>query len=153
MSSVRAANVAVSNYRPLCGTTQLLGMPLYGCQTPNGYSSTPDARLNPDAMMTRLSFATALGSGNLPLDRPQFEEDESGRDAPVRPVVSRNGGADRVKINYQPGKPSRMAAPDVTMLAQGLGGCFSASTRAAIEAAPAPLHAALVLGSPEFMMR
>ena len=153
VSSVRAANVAVSNYRPLCGTTQLLGMPLYGCQTPNGYSSTRDAWLNPDAMMTRLSFATALGSGNLPLDRPPFEEDESGRDAPVRPVVSRNGGADRVKINYQPGKPSRMAAPDVTMLAQGLGGCFSASTRAAIEAAPAPLHAALVLGSPEFMMR
>ncbi|MBV8136738.1 MAG: DUF1800 domain-containing protein [Deltaproteobacteria bacterium] len=153
VSSVRAANVAVRNYRPLYGTMQLLGMPLYGCQTPNGYSNTRDAWLNPDAMMTRLSFATALGSGNLPLDRPPFEEDESARGAPVRPVVSRNGGADRVKINYQPEKPSRMAAPDATVLVQGLGGPFSASTRAAIEAAPAPLHAALVLGSPEFMMR
>jgi len=153
VSSVRAANVAVSNYRPLYGTMQLLGMPLYGCQTPNGYSNTRDAWLNPDAMMTRLSFATALGSGNLPLDQPPFEEDESGRGAPVRPVVSRNGGADRVKINYQPGKPSRMAAPDATMPVQALGGSFSASTRAAIEAAPAPLHAALVLGSPEFMGR
>jgi hypothetical protein len=46
-----------------------------------------------------------------------------------------------------------MAAPDATMLVQALGGSFSASTRAAIEAAPPPLHAALVLGSPEFMMR
>jgi hypothetical protein len=44
-------------------------------------------------------------------------------------------------------------APDVTMLVQALGGSLSGSTRAAIEAAPASLHAALVLGSPEFMMR
>jgi uncharacterized protein (DUF1800 family) len=153
VSSVRAADVTVSNYRPLYGTMQLLGMPLYGCQTPNGYSNTRDAWLNPDAMMTRLSFATALGSGNLPLDRPAFEEDESGQGASARSVVSRNSAVGRVKITYQPEKPSRMAAPDATMLVQALGGSFSASTRAAIEAAPPPLHAALVLGSPEFMMR
>jgi hypothetical protein len=104
-------------------------------------------------MMTRLSFATALGSGNLPLDRPAFKEDESGKRGSERPVVSRNGGAGGVKIACQPDKPSPMAAPDATMLAQALGGSLSASTRAAIEAAPLPLHAALVLGSPEFMMR
>jgi hypothetical protein len=46
-----------------------------------------------------------------------------------------------------------MVAPDATMLVQALGGSLSASTRAAIEAAPSPLHAALVLASPEFMMR
>jgi len=153
VSSVRAANVTVSNYRPLYGTMQLLGMPLYGCPTPNGYSNSRDAWLNPDAMMTRLSFATALGSGNLPLDRPPFEEDESGRSSSARPVVSRNGGAGGVQLTYQPENPSRMAAPDATMLVQVLGGSLSASTRAAIEAAPAPLHGALVLGSPEFMMR
>jgi len=153
VSSVRAANIAVSNYRPLYGTMQLLGMPLYGCQTPNGYSNTRDAWLNPDAMMTRLSFATALGSGNLPLGRPAFEEDESGRGASARSVVSRHGGARRVEITYQPRKPNRMAAPDATLLVQALGGSFSSSTREAIEAAPGPLHAALVLGSPEFMMR
>ena len=33
------------------------------CQTPNGYANTQEAWLNPDAMMTRLSFATALGIG------------------------------------------------------------------------------------------
>ena len=152
VSSVRAADVTVRNYRPLYGTLQLLGMPLYGCQTPNGYSDTRDAWLNPDAMMTRLSFATALGSGNLPLDRPTFVEDESGRGESARPAVSRNGAAGRVKITYQTGKPGRMA-PDATLLVQAMGGFLSASTRAAVEAAPASLHAALVLGSPEFMMR
>jgi hypothetical protein len=153
VSSVRATDVAVSNYRPLYGTMQLLGMPLYGCQTPNGYSNTRDAWLNPDAMMTRLSFATALGTGSLPLDRPPFEEDASGQGRLPPPIVSRNGAGRGAKINYQPRKPGRMPAPDATLLAESLGGSFSASTRSAIEAAPPPLHAALVLGSPEFMMR
>ena len=153
VSSVRAANVAVSNYRPLYGTMQLLGMPLYGCPTPNGYSNSRDAWLNPDAMMTRLSFATALGSGSLPLAGPSLAEDESGKSASARPVVSRNSGTGRVKIAYQPERSSRRAAPDATILEQALGGSLSASTLAAIEAAPTPLHAALILGSPEFMMR
>jgi uncharacterized protein (DUF1800 family) len=59
ISSVRAAGTPVTNFRPLAGTMQLLGMPTYGCLTPNGYSNTQDAWLNPDAMMARLSFATA----------------------------------------------------------------------------------------------
>ena len=63
ISCVRATGVPIRNFRPLSGTMQILGMPLYGCQTPNGYSNTQDAWLNPDAMMTRLSFATALGNG------------------------------------------------------------------------------------------
>ncbi len=75
ISCVRATGVPIRNYRPLYGTMQILGMPLYACQTPNGYANTQDAWLNPDAMMTRLSFATALGSGNLPLENPPFEED------------------------------------------------------------------------------
>ena len=36
-------------------------------ETPDGYSNTREAWLNPDAMMTRLGFATALGQGHLPL--------------------------------------------------------------------------------------
>ena len=63
VSCVRASGAPVRNYRPLFGTMQILGMPIYGCQTPNGYANTQDAWLNPDAMMTRLSFATALGCG------------------------------------------------------------------------------------------
>ena len=78
ISCARATGVPIRNYRPLYGTMQMLGMPLYGCQTPNGYANTQDAWLNPDAMMTRLSFATALGSGNLPLENPPFEEDADG---------------------------------------------------------------------------
>jgi uncharacterized protein (DUF1800 family) len=40
ISAARATGVPVLNFRPLYGTMQLLGMPLYGCQTPNGFAST-----------------------------------------------------------------------------------------------------------------
>ena len=151
VSCVRASNLQVTNYRPLYGTMQLLGMPLYGCQTPNGYANTRDAWLNPDAMMTRLSFATAMGNGNLPLDRPPFDEDgEAEKGAAVPRKASANA---KVKIQYNPERPHRMTPPDATRLMRSMGETLSESTGAAIEAAPIQLRAALVLGSPEFMMR
>ncbi len=154
ISSVRATGVEVRNYRPLYGTMQLLGMPLYACQTPNGYSNTQDAWLNADAMMMRISFATALGNGNLPLNHPPFEEDESGRDEAMRPVAAKMGGEGAgVILNYGPENPGKMTPLEATALAQTLGDSFSASTNEAMEAAPPQLRAALILGSPEFMKR
>jgi uncharacterized protein (DUF1800 family) len=44
-----------------------LGMPLYGCLTPDGYKNTEDAWLSPDATTRRIGFATALARGDLPL--------------------------------------------------------------------------------------
>jgi uncharacterized protein (DUF1800 family) len=81
ISATRAAGFPVVNDLPLAGAMSQLGMPLYGCQTPNGYRQTEDAWLSPDAMMMRLSFATALGIGRLPLQRPinEFAQGEGGR--------------------------------------------------------------------------
>ena len=146
ISTVRAAGPPVTNFRPLAGTMQLLGMPTYGCLTPNGYSNTEDAWLNPDSMMARLSFATALGSGNLPLDRPPFEGDNRG--------YFNKKGTTNLKLDTNPAKPGRkMDPPDSGTLIQTLGNAFSPKTRDAIESAPPQLRAAMVLGSPEFMMR
>ncbi len=63
ISAARATGGEVLNVRPLAGLMAQLGMPLYGCQTPDGYKNTAEAWLNPDGMMMRLSFATALGAG------------------------------------------------------------------------------------------
>ena len=155
VSCVRATGVPVRNYRPLYGTMQILGMPLYGCQTPNGYSNTQDAWLNPDAMMTRLSFATALGSGNLPLENPPFEEDADGggKMRPAPPAVPRSDGG-KVNINFDPGPHGpKMMPPDPAQLAATLGEYFSPATASAVEASPTNLRAPLILGSPEFMKR
>ncbi len=136
ISSVRLSGVAVRNYRPLAGTMAMLGMPPYGCQTPNGYASVRDAWLNPDAMMRRLSFATGLGTGNLPLERPP---DEHG------PELAAGDHPERPAQKMPPLEPGRLAA--------ALGADFTASTSEAIAAADPKLRAALILGSPEFMTR
>lgn len=66
ISAVRATNVSFDNVQPFLGTLRQLGMPLYGCQTPDGYKNTEEAWLNPDAITRRIGFATALAAGRLP---------------------------------------------------------------------------------------
>lgn len=68
VSAVRAEGATVANFRPLIGELNNLGMPLYGCLTPDGYKNTAGAWLNPNALMQRLSFATALGRGSVRLN-------------------------------------------------------------------------------------
>lgn len=71
ISAVRASGVSITNIRPIRGTIGLLGMPVYGCLTPDGYKNTQAAWLNPSAMTQRLNFVTALSSGRLPLNQQQ----------------------------------------------------------------------------------
>ncbi len=157
ISTVRATGAAVENFRPLAGMIALLGMPLYGCQTPNGYSNTQIAWLNPDAMMARLSFATGLGHGNLPLEQPQSDENadgENGGEMRGDAGYFNRAGKSNVKLIADPETPAqKMEPPDPLELAATAGNSFSVSTRDAIESAPPQLRAALMLGSPEFMMR
>ncbi|HKT31157.1 MAG TPA: DUF1800 domain-containing protein [Gammaproteobacteria bacterium] len=68
ISMVRATGDTVINVRPVLGMMNQLGMPLYGYLTPDGYKNTQSAWLNPDSMMMRLSFATALGYGKVRLN-------------------------------------------------------------------------------------
>jgi hypothetical protein len=96
-------------------------------------------------MMLRLSFATALGAGRLPLER----QVDFGGDQPM--------GGKRAMANVAMKDTKAlgraMAPPDPAKLATTLGGVFSARTEEAIEAAPPQLRSTLILGSPEFMMR
>jgi len=67
ISAARASAAPLANVAPLLGAMRQLGMPLYGCQTPDGYKNTQDAWLNPDALTRRITFASALAAGRLPL--------------------------------------------------------------------------------------
>lgn len=60
ISAFRATETDVQAGRLAVNTLQQLGMPLYGCQTPDGYKNTQAAWLNPDSMTRRLSFVTSL---------------------------------------------------------------------------------------------
>ena len=61
VSVARAADAPVGDLKPLLGALNKLGMPLYGCPTPDGYKNTQEAWLNPDALSRRIAYATAAG--------------------------------------------------------------------------------------------
>jgi uncharacterized protein (DUF1800 family) len=161
IAAVRATGVRVTNFRPMAGMMRMLGMPLYGCQTPNGYAQTEQAWLNPDAMMMRLSFATALGTGHLPLERPEFEEvadQEAGGGGAMQMrgagrLFARNHAPQTGFVEKRAKRDAPMTPPDAPRLMVTLGNAFSAETSRAIASAPERLRAALVLGSPAMMMR
>jgi uncharacterized protein (DUF1800 family) len=80
MSAVRAAGVPVGDVRPLLRVLDQLGMPLYGCLTPDGYKNTEEAWLSPDTTTRRIGLATAfarsslgLSAGEKPVDPGHLE--------------------------------------------------------------------------------
>ncbi len=136
LSAVRAAGVAVDNPRPLLGAMLRLGMPLYFCQTPDGYKNTEAAWMSPEATNLRVSFATGLAAGRLPLAKPPVAKPLA--DPPVMPVAA--------------GSQTPAADPvDAAALGQLLMPGLSARARATITDADPRLRAALMLGSPDFM--
>jgi uncharacterized protein (DUF1800 family) len=65
-SAARVSGVDVQNGLPLVQFLNRMGMPLYGMQPPTGYSMKADAWVNSSALLNRMNFALALGSGRLP---------------------------------------------------------------------------------------
>jgi hypothetical protein len=133
ISAVRAASVPVNNPRPLLAAMSQLGMPLFGCLTPDGYKNTEAAWLSPDATTRRISFATALARGGLPVGSLPAD--------PARGVLSDSA----LSLRTNP--------VDAGHLEQIFGSTTSRSTWEAIVEAPPGLRAALILGSPDFMRR
>jgi uncharacterized protein (DUF1800 family) len=128
ISAVRSTGIEINNVKPLNSLLTQLGMPLYGCLSPNGYKNTQEAWLSPDSMTRRLNFATNLANGRLPISAATTTAAIS---TPTAPLVT----IDPVK------------------LAATLGHNFSLQTQQAIAASNPEVRAALILGSPEFMKK
>lgn len=64
ISAVRATGGQVMHPAMLVEAIAQLGMPLYGCQTPNGYSWNADAWLNSGELLDRMNFSLALADNN-----------------------------------------------------------------------------------------
>lgn len=129
VSAARAGEVQFTNVRPFMNALNQLGMPLYGCQTPDGYKNTQSAWLNPDALTRRITFANALASGRLPLNKTDDNAMDGARTVAAPTVL------------------------DTGTLLYTLGPAISATTRSTIESSPAGLRSAMVLGSPDFMQQ
>ena len=66
VSAARASGAEVTNYMPLVNALRVMGMPLYGCVQPNGYSWTAEAWVNTGDLVDRMNFALALAGNRLP---------------------------------------------------------------------------------------
>jgi len=133
ISAVRAAGAPVDNTRPLLDAMSRLGMPLFGCLTPDGYKNTEDAWLSPDATARRVNFAAALARGNLPIS-------DLVTGAVLGPYPD-------------PSRPHRTSPIDAAHLEEIFGSTMSTGTRETVAEAPPGLRATLILGSPDFMRR
>src|SRR5215467_11174661 len=65
-SAARVSSADIQSALPLVATLNRMGMPLYAMQPPTGYSMKAEAWVNSSALLNRMNFALALGSGKLP---------------------------------------------------------------------------------------
>lgn len=77
ISALRAVDAYPDNLRPIEGFLHQAAMPLYGWITPDGYRTTEEAWLNPDAVIRRIGLAVAIGAGRWP--EPQREPPDPDR--------------------------------------------------------------------------
>jgi len=66
VSSLRASDAEVRNPQALVQALDRLGMPIYGMQTPNGYSWKKDDWVSTNALIGRMNFALVLSGGRVP---------------------------------------------------------------------------------------
>jgi uncharacterized protein (DUF1800 family) len=136
--ALRAVDAQVNTGRALVATLGAMGMPLYGCLPPTGYTNRGDAWLNPSSQLARMNFALDLTSNAV-----------NGVAVDVRGLAGRMGA--------DPNNPGALAD---ALSREIFGGGLSAQTRGAAAhvsaGGPVPVAnrvAGLVLASPEMQAR
>ncbi|MBE7940314.1 MULTISPECIES: DUF1800 domain-containing protein [Ramlibacter] len=130
VSAVRAAydDRPILNTGPVLNGLARLAEPLYGRQTPDGYSLAGTSWSSSGQMGARFEVARSLGSGNAGLFRPDPEEEEAAHEQPAFPQLA------------------------TSVFHAWRAGTLSPATRAALAQAASPQEwNTLLLASPEFM--
>jgi uncharacterized protein (DUF1800 family) len=151
ISAVRASGATVNTALPLVLALDRLGMPLYGMQTPNGYSWKSDAWVNTGSLVTRMNFALVLTGDRLPGVRTDWSQVLKGTDGGV---VAKERKLEQVLLGFPLSEKTRTAvlaqADDLSATAQaekefkgskGPGGGAAALAAAKAEASADPANA------------
>jgi uncharacterized protein (DUF1800 family) len=117
-SAARASNADIENLQPLANAVRQMGMPLYGCVTPNGYSWTADTWVSTNALVNRMNFALLMAANRLPGISIAWDPTETGNNDTA--TLETNPSAPDPQV-----EESRLEALLVT-------GGISDSTRAAV---------------------
>jgi uncharacterized protein (DUF1800 family) len=161
VSAVRATGATVVNAQPLVAQLRNLGMPLYGCVPPTGYSMTADAWVNTGSLLSRMNFALQLVSGQMQ-PGPIGPRGQGAPPPPLRPNqpgLARNfgrGGVGRgpIQIDLATLAPDTSEPSRASLVDSMLAGKASDATQKTLARAETPQQlVALTLGSPEFQRR
>ena len=172
ISAARVSNADPGNLLPLANALRAMGMPLYGCITPNGYSWKADTWVSTNALVNRMNFALAFAANRLPGISIDWD--------PTRTATN-----DTATVDVSPNAPDP-SSEETRLEAELLAGGVSDTTRTAVlqqfeqqrnqfQSGPVPpaaaervklrtraasvaeredhLLAGLLLGSPEFQRR
>ena len=71
-SAVRAGDIQVERTQSLVAALNKLGMPLYGMQTPNGYSWKQSDWVSTGALVSRMNFSLVLSDDRIPGTRTEW---------------------------------------------------------------------------------
>jgi uncharacterized protein (DUF1800 family) len=104
ISAVRTSGATVNNAQGLVQALDRLGMPLYGMQTPNGYSWLSEPWVSTGALVSRMNFALVLAGDRLPgirTDWTRLMGDTSSALAPIsaKPVSMDTSGTPTAAID------------------------------------------------------
>jgi uncharacterized protein (DUF1800 family) len=167
VSAVRASDANIDSLRPLANALHSMGMPLYGCIPPTGYSWQASAWVSTGALVDRMNFAISLAANKLPGITTAWspQTDESAGSAISTGIPSPEAEELRLELLVDPGGVSDSTRTAVLQQFQQQ----SASNQdpranqpmraAAFHAQPTALErqdqilAGLLLGSPEFQRR
>ena len=120
ISAVRASGADVVNPVALVQSLDKLGQPLYGMQTPNGYSWKQDEWVSTGALVSRMNFALILADDRLPGVRTDWSK-------------LLGEGATAMPAAYTPGSASGpLAAKEKQLEKVLLGTAVSDKTRATV---------------------
>jgi uncharacterized protein (DUF1800 family) len=153
VSAVRAlyGNQVIANPLPLIAWLNRMGEPLYGHETPDGYSLTSAAWSGPGEMTTRFEVAQQIGAGAANLFKPIDPE----MLANLRANFQKNPEAN-LQLITQPGSSDGAPVPALqeTAYYAALTPALSVATKNAVaQGTSAADRNALLLSSPEFMRR
>jgi uncharacterized protein (DUF1800 family) len=176
VSAVRATNANIVTAQPMVQALQQLGMPLYGCQPPTGYSMTADAWVNTGSLLARMNFglqmvglmapqrAPAPGRGGQPppgsdqvrpaqaqqqaLQQRQAQQQLAGQ----RPGQQPNRGPIQIDVrSIVPDTSEQSVQRAIDSLL--VSGASDATRQVLVKAKTPQELVALTLGSPEFQKR
>jgi uncharacterized protein (DUF1800 family) len=146
-SALRATNADVQNGLPLIQQLNKMGMPLYGAQPPTGYSMKAETWVNSAALLDRMNFALALGTGRLPgvvVDVPKSLPNETPQQPEMMQALLENS-----LLNGEVSKQTHDTIEKQLNDPQVTG--------RKLDDSPRPVNvgalAGLILGSPEFQRR